>query len=222
MDNIDNTDNTKKFKKVKLSIRDICLIGVFAAFISVCAQISIPTPVGVPFTLQTLVIPLTGIILGAKKGTLSAFVYVLLGAAGIPVFTGFTGGIGVIFGKTGGYILSFPIMAMCAGISSDLMNLIDLFSFSKANKTNKTDKIKNKNIWIKSTVIAAGLVLGAAINYICGMMMGKFILACSFSDAFMLFVLPYIPTAVIKIILSGVLGAGVKKLLRKSGIVKVK
>jgi len=157
-------------------------------------------PTGVPFTLQTFAVPLAGIILGAKKGTLSVIVYILLGITGIPIFTGFRGGIGVIFGVTGGYIISFSIMALLAGISSDFQD-------------------KFKNLWVKNIIFAAELILGSVINYICGMFWGKFILECSLRDAFLGFVLPYIPTAVIKIILSGIIGLTIKKILAKNKII---
>ncbi|MCL1859419.1 MAG: biotin transporter BioY [Oscillospiraceae bacterium] len=185
--------------KLAINIRNICFISIFTAITAVCAQISIPNPTGVPFTLQTFAIPLAGIILGAKSGTLSASVYIFLGISGVPVFTGFSGGIAVLFGKTGGYIISFPVMALCAGISSDLY-----------------ENVKIKNIWIKNAILAGGLILGAVINYISGMLWGKFFLTCSMRDAFLLFVLPYIPTAVVKIILSGIFGISVKKILIKS------
>jgi len=184
---------------LSFSIRNICFISVFTAIIAVCAQISIPMPTGVPFTLQTFAIPLAGIILGAKKGTLSVIIYIFLGIIGVPVFSGFIGGLAVIFGKTGGYIISFPILALCAGIGSNLYQKI-------------------KNIWIKNAIFAAGLIIGAAINYTAGMLVGKIILSCSFTQAFTLFILPYIPTAVIKIILSGVIGINIKNILTKSKI----
>ena len=182
---------------VKMKIRDICFISVFTAVTAVCAQISIPMPAGAPFTLQTFAVPLAGIILGTKKGTLSVVLYVLLGIAGVPVFSGFTGGIAVIFGKTGGYIISFPLMALCAGISSDLY-------------------YKIKNIWLKNIILAAGLVSGAAVNFIFGMLAGKIVLSCSFAQAFSLFVAPYIPAAAVKIITAGTLGVTVKKILIKN------
>ena len=187
------------------SVRNICYISVFTAIIAVCAQISIPMPTGVPLTLQTFAIPLAGIILGSKKGTLSVLIYIILGISGIPVFTGFRGGIGVIFGVTGGYIISFPLMALCAGIASDLPDKFKKFK-------------KPINSWVKNIIYASGLILGAVINYICGMFWGKFILECSLSEAFIGFVLPYIPTAVVKIILTGIIGASVKNILNKNNI----
>ena len=65
------------------SIKDLCFIAVFTAIICVLSQISIPMPAGVPMTLQTLIIPLSGIVIGKKKGTYSTLLYLLLGAVGI-------------------------------------------------------------------------------------------------------------------------------------------
>ena len=79
------------------------LCGIFAAVTAICSLITIPlgfTPV--PVNLGTLSVFLTGGILGKKYGTLSMTVYVLLGAAGVPVFSGFRGGRGVLAGPTGG------------------------------------------------------------------------------------------------------------------------
>ncbi len=75
-------------------IRDICYIALFTALIAVLAQISIPLPGGVPLTLQTFAVPLAGLVLGSKRGTIATAVYVLLGAVGVPVFAGFSVGRG--------------------------------------------------------------------------------------------------------------------------------
>ena len=70
---------------------DIVLTGVMAVLIAVCSWISVPT--AVPFTLQTFGVFMAVLVLGGKRGTLAVLVYVLLGAAGLPVFAGFTGGL---------------------------------------------------------------------------------------------------------------------------------
>lgn len=89
---------------------DLVYIGVFAAIIAVCSWISIPA--SVPFTLQTMGVFLAVGLLGGRRGSLSVLTYILLGAIGIPVFAGFSGGIGVILGTTGGYILGFLFSAL--------------------------------------------------------------------------------------------------------------
>ena len=71
---------------------DIVYIGIFAVLIAICSWISIPTTV--PFTLQTFGVFMAVSILGGMRGTLAVLVYILLGAVGMPVFAGFTGGAG--------------------------------------------------------------------------------------------------------------------------------
>lgn len=91
----------------KLSIQDLCSIALCTAVIAVMAQISIPMPLGVPMTMQTFAITLAAVILGAKKGSIAALVYILLGAVGLPVLAGFTGGIQYFAGPTGDSLSPF-------------------------------------------------------------------------------------------------------------------
>lgn len=177
--------------KNKLTVKELCQIGVFTAIITVLAQISIPMPYGVPMTLQTFAIPLAGVVLGAKKGTITATVYVLLGALGIPVFAEFTGGLGIVFGATGGFILSFPILALLAGMGSG----------------------KNNILWLSS-----GLISGAVINYLCGMLMFSAVTGYGLDIAFTACVLPFIPTSIVKMVLVGVIGTKCKRILVKGGV----
>lgn len=85
-------------------------IAFFAVLIAVCSWISIPTTV--PLTLQTFGVFVTVGVLGGKRGSLAVLIYLLLGSIGIPVFAGFTGGIGIILGNTGGYIVGFLFSAI--------------------------------------------------------------------------------------------------------------
>ncbi len=89
---------------------DIVYVALFAVLITICSWISIQTTV--PFTLQTMGVFLAVGILGGRRGTLSVLVYILLGAIGLPVFSGFTGGIGILLGSTGGYIIGFLFSAL--------------------------------------------------------------------------------------------------------------
>lgn len=93
-----------------MKTKDIVFIGIFAALMAICSWISIPTTV--PFTLQTFAVFVAVGLLGGKRGTLSVLVYILLGAIGVPVFAGFTGGLGILFGSTGGYIVGFILSAL--------------------------------------------------------------------------------------------------------------
>lgn len=110
---------TKKSAK-KLTAVDIVCIGLSAAIIAVCSQIAIPF--AVPFTLQTFAVCTTAGLFGAKRGTISVLIYILLGAAGVPVFSGFRGGISALLGVTGGYIIGFIFTALIIGTVSDKFN----------------------------------------------------------------------------------------------------
>ena len=105
-----NTSTPATNNRPALSINDLTLIALFTAVIAVCSWISIPA--AVPFTLQTFAVFLTAGLLGGKRGTITVIVYILLGAIGVPVFSGFTGGIGHLLGPTGGYIIGFIFSAI--------------------------------------------------------------------------------------------------------------
>lgn len=94
-----------KEKTVKNNSKAIVYIALFSVLIAVCSWISVPTTV--PFTLQTFAVFCALLLLGGKRGTLSIIIYILLGIVGIPVFAGFKGGIGVLLGTSGGYIIGF-------------------------------------------------------------------------------------------------------------------
>lgn len=89
---------------------DLVYVSIFVVLITVCSWISIPLTV--PVTLQTFSVFTAVGLLGGKRGTLAVLVYILMGAIGIPVFSGFTGGIGILAGTTGGYIAGFLFSAL--------------------------------------------------------------------------------------------------------------
>ena len=89
--------------------KNLTLVSLMAAVTVIMAQIAIPMPAGIPMTLQTLAVTLAGVILGSKRGAISMLVYLLLGAVGLPVFSGFRGGFAMFVGPTGGFLISFPI-----------------------------------------------------------------------------------------------------------------
>ncbi len=90
--------------------RDLAYIAVCAVLIAICSWISIPS--AVPFTLQTFAVFCALGLVGGRRGTIAIVVYLLLGALGVPVFAGFSGGIGILFGVTGGYLLGFILMGL--------------------------------------------------------------------------------------------------------------
>lgn len=122
-------------------VLDMVYIAISAALIAICSWISIPT--AVPFTLQTFAVFFVLLLLGGERGTIATLVYVLLGAVGVPVFAGFSGGIGILLGSTGGYIIGFLFVGL----------IYILF-----------EKFFKKNIVMK--IVA--LVLGLAVCYAFG------------------------------------------------------
>lgn len=111
---------TEVKKKTNSKITDMVYIGLSAAIIAVYSWISIPLTV--PITLQTMGVVLISGLFGAKRGTLSTLLYILIGAIGVPVFSGFKSGFGVLLGSTGGYIIGFIFTALIVGIVSDKTN----------------------------------------------------------------------------------------------------
>ena len=105
-------------KSSRLGTKDIALTALFVAVMAVCSWISIPATV--PFTLQTFGVFLSVGLLGGKRGSLAVLVYLLLGAVGLPVFSGFTGGIGHLLGPTGGYIIGFIFSALLMWLAERL------------------------------------------------------------------------------------------------------
>ena len=89
---------------------DLVYVSIFVVLIAICSWISIPFTV--PVTLQTFGVFIAVGLLGGKRGTLAVLVYILMGAIGLPVFSGFTGGIGILAGTTGGYIVGFLFSAL--------------------------------------------------------------------------------------------------------------
>lgn len=97
-----------------LTTRQLCACALGAALLSICTWISIPGPI--PFTMQTFAVFLLTGLLGLKCGMLSLTAYLLLGFAGLPVFSGFRGGPGVLLGATGGYLVGFFFTAVIIGL----------------------------------------------------------------------------------------------------------
>lgn len=100
------------FNKVKSNQLFWVITFSFLTFLG--AQVIIPTQ-PVPFTLQTMMVLLSGAFLGARNGAISQIFYIIAGALGLPIFAGFSFGLGKLFGPTGGYLLSFPFAAFLVG-----------------------------------------------------------------------------------------------------------
>lgn len=92
------------------AVRDMTYIALCVALTAICAWLVIPT--SPPFTMQTLAVFLTIGLLGGRRGTVAVAVYLLLGAVGLPVFSAFQGGLGILLGTTGGYLIGFFFAAL--------------------------------------------------------------------------------------------------------------
>ncbi len=100
-----------------LKTRDMVLVALFAALTAIGGWLSFPLPFSpVPITLQVLFVLLAGALLGPMRGALSQIIYVLIGAIGLPVFAQFSGGIGILVGPTGGYLIGFIVAAFLVGL----------------------------------------------------------------------------------------------------------
>lgn len=101
--------------KQRLSVKEIAYIGIMAALIAICSWISIPMPTEISFTLQTFAVCVVVGLLGTKRGLITVCIYILVGLIGLPVFSNFRAGIGVLMGATGGYIIGFIFMCLVTG-----------------------------------------------------------------------------------------------------------
>lgn len=168
---------------------DMAYIAVFTVLMAICSWISIPGPV--PFTLQTFAVFLAVLLLGGKRGLIAVTVYILLGAVGIPVFAGFSGGIGIIIGTTGGYIVGFILTAMIMW---------------------GTELLFGSKLWVQ----AASMVLGLAACYALGTAWFMFVYmrttgAVSLMTVLGWCVIPFIIPDLIKIALALTLSASLRK-----------
>ena len=163
-------------RKSKMSVRDICYAGLFAAVIAVMAQISIPMPMGVPMTMQTFAITLAAVVLGSKLSTISSLIYIIMGAVGLPVLANFSGG----------FLLSFPLMAFIIGWGAE-----------------------HRKDFKGAYVIA--LVVGTVVNYVVGVALFCAVAKASVATGITACVLPFIPTAIIKAILASVIGFAIRE-----------
>ena len=172
----------------KSKIQSICMIGLMTAVLAVMAQISIPLPVGVPMTLQSLAVMLAGILLGHKKGTYATLIYILVGLIGIPVFSNFTGGYQCLVGPTGGFLLSFPLMAWLSGLGmkyrTHFRGALSLF-----------------------------LTLGNVVNLLCGTAMFCIVSGSTLIVGITSCILPFLPITIIKIVLAIIIGIQIRKRL---------
>lgn len=170
---------------MKITARDITFTALMAACLCLISPLSIPLPGGVPITLSLFVIFITGIILGAKRGTAALCIYLLLGIIGLPVFSGFSGGLEKVLGPTGGYMIGYIFLVLCTGLASDKSNSV--------------------------IVMFLGMLLGLVICYIFGTVWLAFVMHTDIKGALMAGVVPFILGDMIKLVLGLILGIRIKK-----------
>ena len=170
------------------STRRMVYCALFAALVAVFAQIQIPmTPV--PISLATFGVMMCGLLLGWKWGGLAVMIYILLGAAGVPVFAGFKGGVAVLTGPTGGYILGYLPCAALAGLG--------VAAWQEAYGSR-----------------CVLMILGAVACYALGT--GWFMLQSgrTLADSLTLCVLPFLPGDAVKIALAAFLAPRLRKAMK--------
>ena len=171
-----------------MKVRNMALCGLFTAVLAICAWISVPMGDTV-ITLQTFGIFLTLGLLGGKRGTVTVLVYLLLGAIGAPVFSGFRGGLGALLGTTGGYIFGFMSTSILYWIMTSIQD---------------TPRIR---------LIA--MVLGLLLCYICGSWwyLTRYLTAAQTTLGLVLLkcVVPYLIPDAIKLTLAWILTGKLKR-----------
>ena len=176
----------------KIKTTNLVYVSLAAVLIAICSWISIPMTV--PFTMQTFAVFCVLELLGGKRGTLAVCVYILLGAIGLPVFSGFTGGVGRLLGTTGGYIIGFIFTGLVYWITEVLFQ-------------------KNRAARI------AALVLGLAVCYAFGTAWFMYVYAKStgpiaLGTALGWCVIPFIIPDLVKLTLAHLICARVSKTIK--------
>jgi len=172
-----------------MNTKKLILCALFAALTAVCAIIAVPLPfTPVPISLATLAVFLAGGLLGAKYGVISQVVYVILGAIGLPVFANFTGGIGVITGPTGGYIIGFIAAAWITGLI--------------------VTKTSGKFLW---NIVA--MIAGLALCYALGTIWFIYLTKTGLAAALLMCVVPFLIGDALKIIAASILVNRLRKFI---------
>lgn len=166
----------------KIKTKQMVLIALMTAVTCVLGPLSIPLPFSpVPISLTNFAIFLAIFVLGMKSGTISFIIYLLLGAIGVPVFSSFRGGLQVLAGPTGGYLIGFIFLALIMGFA--------LEHFDRK---------------LVPTII--GMIIGMAVCYAFGTVWLAKLLSLSFKEGLMMGVIPYLPGDAAKIIIAAIVG----------------
>ena len=185
-----SSTNNQASSASRLSTQSLVLTALMTAVTCILAPMSIPIPFSpVPLTLTNFVLEISIFLLGWKKATASFIIYLLLGLCGLPVFSGFSGGVGKFAGPTGGYLIGFIFLTVIGGLFAEHFH------------------------WKRSACIA-GLVLGMAVTYAFGTAWLCLQLNLSFTAGLFTGVIPYLPGDAVKIALAVAFGPVLKKRVR--------
>lgn len=192
-----NTTNTAAPSR-RITTRDLVFAGMIAAILTIISQISVPMPTGVPKTIQVFGITLIGVTFGWRLGLYGSLVYILLGAAGLPIFANFRGGFSVLVDFTGGYIWSWPIMAALCGLH-----------------------IKSENKKLESASIFLFSFIGLVINETAGGMQWAALAGdMSAWGVFTYSMTAFVPKDIVLTILAVIFGIQLRKTLKRAGITR--
>jgi len=166
-------------------VRNVIITSLFTALIIVGSFIIIPVTI-VPVTLQTLFVLLAGSLAGKKIAFTSTSLYLVLGAIGLPVFSGASGGLAHYFGPTGGFLIGLLLMAAISGSASDI-----------ASKYQNEDQTLQKKGLI---ILIIGALIATISVYLVGIPFIKFNLHLTWTKAFMTALIPFIPADLLKLV----------------------
>ena len=173
--------------KVSFSTKELSIIAIFAAMTAVLAQIAIPLPfTPMPISFGLVAVYITGILLKPRHAVFAQFCYLTLGAIGVPVFSNLRGGIGALFGSTGGYLLVYPVMAW---IVATALN---------SPKSLQSEHRQSRSLLFLKTGIS--ICIAHAILYLGGTTWLCLITGNTFLASLSLAVFPFIPLDIIKIV----------------------
>lgn len=184
-------NQTTTNSNTKFNTKQLVLIALMTAITCILAPFSIPIPFSpVPISFTNLVLYISVFILGYKMATVSYLVYLLLGFVGLPVFSGFTGGVAKLAGPTGGYLVGFIFMTIIAGLF--------------------VEKCHGK---YRYALYLLGMVLGTAVCYAFGTIWLAKMMDLTFAQGLAAGVIPYLPGDAVKMIAALIVGPTLQKRL---------
>lgn len=171
--------------------KEMILCAVFAAVLCVFSVVAVPVGT-IPVTLGVLGVLLCAVILGRKCSFIATVIFILLGAAGLPVFSGMQGGVQVLLGPTGGYIWAYPVMGLLAGTA-----------------------VKRQKHWL---IVCLVCIVSVCVCYLLGTAQFVLVTRKTWQQALVLCVYPFLLPDMVKCVLAAWLGTQIRRRLHQSGV----